>query len=168
MKRLPVCICGVIGCFALFGAHFGAQADGESQALADNGTRNMTRKVIRDADAPRSPLYSQAVIVGRDIYVTGTLGVDPRTSKVAGPTIQAQTRQALVNCQSILRAAGATLDDVVEVQVLLARPGDFDGLNEAYAKFFTTDPPIRSVTRLGPELPEILVSIKMHAILTDS
>jgi hypothetical protein len=36
-----------------------------------------------------------------------------------------------VNCQSILRAAGAMFDDVVEVQVLLARPGDFDGLNEA-------------------------------------
>jgi len=44
---------------------------------------------------------------------------------------------------------------------------DFAGLNEEYAKFFKTDPPIRSVTRLGPELPNLLVSIKMTAVLLD-
>ena len=45
-------------------------------------------------------------------------------------------QQALANCEAILRAAGASLDDVVDVLVLLARPADFAGLNEAYAKFF--------------------------------
>jgi 2-iminobutanoate/2-iminopropanoate deaminase len=53
------------------------------------------------------------------------------------------------------------------VQVLLARPDDFAGLNEEYAKFFKTDPPVRSVTRLGPEIPGMLVSISMLAVLTD-
>jgi len=128
---------------------------------------NMTRQIIRTPDAPSSPLYSQAVKVGSTIYVTGIVGIDPKTNQVAGATIQEQTRQALVNCTNILRAAGATLEHVVEVQVLLARPDDFAGLNEAYAKFFPTDPPIRSVTRLGPELPNILVSIKMTAVLPD-
>ena len=127
----------------------------------------MTREIIRIPDAPSSPLYSQAVKVGRDIYVTGILGLDPRTNKVAGSTIQEQTRQALINCESILRAAGATFGNVVEVQVLLARPDDFTGLNEEYAKFFAKDPPVRSVTRLGPELPDILVSIRMNAIVSD-
>jgi 2-iminobutanoate/2-iminopropanoate deaminase len=50
--------------------------------------------------------------------------------------------------------------------VLLARPEDFAGLNEAYAQFFPTDPPIRSVARLGPDLGELLVSIKMTAVIT--
>ena len=126
-----------------------------------------TRQIIRTPDAPSSPLYSQAIKVGSTIYVTGVLGVDPATNQVAGPTIQEQTRQALVNCTNILRAGGATLANVVEVQVLLAKPNDFAGLNEAYAKFFPTDPPIRSVARLGPELPNILVSIKMTAVLSD-
>jgi 2-iminobutanoate/2-iminopropanoate deaminase len=53
----------------------------------------------------------------------------------------------------------------LEVQVLLAKPDDFAGLNEEYAKFFQTDPPIRSVARLGPELPDVLVSIKMIAVV---
>jgi 2-iminobutanoate/2-iminopropanoate deaminase len=127
----------------------------------------MTRQVIHIPNAPSSPLYAQAIKVGPAIYVGGIPGIDPMTNKVAGPTIHEQTRQALINCETILRAAGATLRDVVEVQVLLARPDDFAGLNEEYAKFFAVSPPIRSVARLGPELPNILVSIKMTAFLSD-
>ena len=125
----------------------------------------MKRQIIRTPDAPTSALYSQAIKVGSTVYVTGIVGIDPKTNQVTGSTIQEQTRQALLNCQNILRAAGAKFENVVEVQVLLARPNDFTGLNEEYAKFFPTDPPIRSVTRLGPELPNILVSIKMTAVL---
>ena len=138
------------------------QAGGEATKA-----HSMKRQIIRIPDAPSNPLYSQAVKVGGTIYVTGVPGIDPQTKKVAGPTIQDQTRQALVTCENILRAAGATLGDVVEVQVLLARPEDFSGLNEAYAKFFPTDPPVRSVARLGPDLGEILVSIKMTAVVAE-
>ena len=125
---------------------------------------HVMREIIRVPDAPQSPLYSQAIKVGHTIYVTGVPGIDPKTNKVAGPTIQEQTRQALLNCQAILRAGGASLQDVVEVQVLLARPTDFAGLNEEYARFFVTDPPVRSVARLGPDLGEILVSIRLVAV----
>jgi 2-iminobutanoate/2-iminopropanoate deaminase len=110
-------------------------------------------------------LYSQGIKVGSTIYVTGTLGIDPKTKQPAGATIQEQTRQALLNCQAILRAGGAELGNVVEVHVLLARPQDFAGLNEAYAEFFPTDPPTRITSRLGPELPNLLVSIAMTAVL---
>lgn len=127
----------------------------------------MKRQIIHTPDAPSSTLYSQAVKVGPTIWLTGVAGVDPKTNKVAGKTIQEQTHQALVNCENILRAAGASLGDVVEVQALLARPEDFTGLNEAYAKFFPTQPPVRSVARLGPELGDILVSIRMTAVVPD-
>ena len=126
----------------------------------------MQREILHTTDAPtQSTLYSQGVKVGQTIYVTGMLGVDPKTNQPAGPTIQEQVKQALINCEAVLRAGGATRANVVEVQVLLARPEDFAGLNEAYGKFFTVDPPIRSVTRLGPELPGFLVSVKMTAVL---
>jgi 2-iminobutanoate/2-iminopropanoate deaminase len=127
----------------------------------------MTRKIIRTPQAPSSALFSQAIRAGSTVYVSGTAGIDPATGQLAGATIQEQTRQALVNCESILRAAGAKLDDVVEVLVLLARPDDFPGLNEAYAKFFPTDPPARAVAKLGVEIPNLLVSIKMTAVLSD-
>jgi 2-iminobutanoate/2-iminopropanoate deaminase len=122
---------------------------------------------IRTSHAPGSALFSQAVRAGSTVYVSGTAGIDPTTSQLAGSTIQEQTRQALVNCQSILHAAGADLEDVVDVLVLLARPNDFAGLNEEYAKFFPTDPPARAVAKLGVDLPNLLVSIKMTAVLPD-
>src|SRR3954465_15882548 len=109
----------------------------------------MKKEIIRTTDAPtQSPLYSQGIKVGSTIYVTGMLGVDPKTNKPAGQTIQEQTRQALINCEAVLRAAGGSFQDVVEVQVLLARPEDFAGLNEEYGRFFAVDPPTRTVARL--------------------
>jgi 2-iminobutanoate/2-iminopropanoate deaminase len=118
-------------------------------------------------EAPASPLFSQAVRAGSNIFLSGIVGIDPKTNQLAGLTIQEQTRQALVNCQSILRAAGADLANVVEVLVLLTRPSDFPGLNEEYAKFFPVDPPARAVAKLGVELQDVLVSIKMTAMVGD-
>jgi 2-iminobutanoate/2-iminopropanoate deaminase len=110
-------------------------------------------------------LFSQAIKVGNTVYVSGMAGIDPMNNQLVGTTIQEQTRQALGNCQNILRAAGATLEDVVEVQVLLSRPNDFAGLNEAYVKFFPSNPPVRSVTKLGVELANVLVSVRMTAVM---
>jgi 2-iminobutanoate/2-iminopropanoate deaminase len=126
----------------------------------------MPRQTITTADAPSSALYSQAVKSGPYVRVSGTVGIDPATRKLAGDTIQAQTRQALANCEVILRAGGAELDDVVEVGILLTDPGDFDGLNEEYARWFAVDPPTRYVAKLGVDLPGLLVSIRMTAFLS--
>ena len=125
----------------------------------------MGRQIIQTVSAPASPLFSQAVKAGPMLYLSGMAGSDPHTKQLAGETIQAQTRQALSNCEQVLRAAGATRDDVVEVQVLLTRPEDFVGMNEAYAEFFGVDPPARSVAKLGVDLPGLLVSIRMTAFI---
>jgi 2-iminobutanoate/2-iminopropanoate deaminase len=125
------------------------------------------RQIIQTSDAPASALFSQAIRVGSTVYLSGITGIDPKTNQLAGSTIQEQTRQALINCENILRAAGAKLENVVEVHVLLARPSDFAGLNEEYVKFFPTDPPTRAVSKLGAELPNLLLSIKMTAVVRD-
>ena len=127
----------------------------------------MQKQIIRTSEAPSSPLFSQAVKIGPTIYVSGIVGMDTETNQLAGSTIQEQTRQALVNCENILRAGGAKLENVVDVHVLLAKPTDFTGFNEAYARFFPTDPPARAVGKLGVELPNVLVSIKLTAVLSD-
>ena len=124
------------------------------------------REVIFTPDVPASPLYSQAVRVGPHVFVSGLVGVDGRSGVLAGDTIQAQTRQALRNCELVLLAGGATLDDVVEVGVLLTRPTDFAGMNEEYAAWFGDEPPTRSVAKLGAEPPGVLVSIRMTAIVS--
>ena len=123
----------------------------------------MRKQIIRTDEAPSSPLYSQAVRVGSTIYVSGMAGIDVATKQMAGATIQEQTRQALRNCRAIVEAGGGRLDDVVQVTVLLADPADFAGMNEEYEKVFAVEPPARAVTKLGVELPNLLVSIMMTA-----
>lgn len=122
------------------------------------------REAITTSEAPASPLFSQAIKAGQHIYVSGLVGVDVATGKPAGPTIQEQTRQAIANCEAVLRSAGATLDDVVEVGILLSDPADFPGMNEEYANWFSDPPPARYAAKLGAEIPGILVSIRMTAV----
>ena len=123
----------------------------------------MGKQIIQTSDAPTSPLYSQGVRVGSSIYVSGMMGTDVATKQLAGAAIGDQTRQALDNCAAVVRAGGGTLDDVVQVTVLLANPADFAGMNDEYTKMFPTEPPARAVAKLGVDLPNVLVSIMMTA-----
>lgn len=126
----------------------------------------MSNEVLRTDGAPSSALYAQGIKAGATIYVSGMVGVDPSTGELAGSTIQEQTRRALANCAAVLQAGGGGLEDVVEVGVLLAQPEDFAGMNEAYAAVFDAEPPTRYVAKLGPVLPDVLVSIRMTAVLS--
>ena len=125
----------------------------------------MPREIISTPDAPEYPSYSQAAKAGNTIHVAGTIGVDVATGRLAGPTIQEQTRRSLLNCQAILRAGGATLDDIVMVHTLLLRSEDADGVTEVFAEFFPDVSPPRCVSRLGVDRPGILVSIAMVAVI---
>jgi 2-iminobutanoate/2-iminopropanoate deaminase len=60
------------------------------------------------------------------VFVSGQLGVDPKTGKLAGSTVEEQTRQALENAKLLLEEAGLTLKDVVKVTVYLANIADFE------------------------------------------
>ena len=109
--------------------------------------------------APQSP-FSHAVVANGFAFVSGQIG--------AGATIQEQTRQALRNVKSILEASGSSMDRVVKVTVLLARPELFREMNEAYAEFFPGAKPARSVACLGVEIPNVLVSIEAIAVAPPS
>ena len=124
----------------------------------------MAREVLRTDAAPGSALYAQGTKNGPFIYVSGMVGIDPTTGQLAGPTIREQTRQALANCSAILRAGGATFEDVLEVGVLLTHSDDFAGMNDAYSEVFGAEPPARYVARLGVTFPDLLASIRMTAM----
>jgi 2-iminobutanoate/2-iminopropanoate deaminase len=128
------------------------------------GAHSMPRKVISTGEAPEYSSYSQAVKVGNTIYVAGTTGVDVTTGEFAGPTVQEQARQSLLNCQAILRAGGAELSDAVMVHTLLLRPEDADGLIEVFDEFFPDVRPPRCVSKIGVDRPGLLVSIAMVAV----
>ena len=124
----------------------------------------MTRQIIHTGDAPASPAYSQAVKAGNTVYVAGTTGVNVTTGELAGPGLKEQARQSLLNCQAILRAAGAELSDAVMVHTLLMRPEDADDLAEVFSEFFPGVRPPRCVSKIGVDRPGLLVSIAMVAV----
>lgn len=127
----------------------------------------MPKGIISTPDAPQSPMYSQAVKAGNTVYVAGTTGVDVTTGQLAGPGIKEQARQALLNCQAILRAAGAALSDAVMIHTLLMRPEDADALIELFDEFFPDVRPPRCVSKIGVDRPGLLVSIAMVAVIDD-
>jgi 2-iminobutanoate/2-iminopropanoate deaminase len=109
-------------------------------------------------------MYSQAVKAGNTIYVAGTTGVDVTTGELAGPGLKEQARQSLLNCQAILRAAGAELSDAVMVHTLLMHPEDADDLAEVFGEFFPDVRPPRCVSKIGVDRPGLLVSIALVAV----
>ena len=107
--------------------------------------------------------YSQAVVAGGLVFVSGQGPWDPASGAVVGSTIQDQTHQALRNVQAILEAAGSSMDRVVNVTFVLAEPEDFPGFNEEWARWFPTDPPARSGARHPAPAPGLRISIAVIA-----
>ncbi|MBR0173413.1 MAG: RidA family protein [Lachnospiraceae bacterium] len=93
--------------------------------------------------------YSQAVIAGNTVYVSGQLPIDPETGEFPSDDIRDQTAAALRNIRAILDAAGLDLSDVVKTTVLLADINDFAAMNEVYAQFFTAPYPARAAFQVA-------------------
>jgi 2-iminobutanoate/2-iminopropanoate deaminase len=102
---------------------------------------------IRHVDVPGYPQphspYSHAVIANGFVFVSGQIPVKPGggPTEIAGATMAEQTRQCLRNVETILKAAGSSLDRVVKITVLLARPELYPEMNAAYAEFFPASAP---------------------------
>lgn len=123
---------------------------------------SMAKIIVKGEGIPK-PIgpYSPAVKVGSFVFCAGQVGRNPATGEM-GTTIEEQTRQALVNLQTILEAAGAWLDDAVKTTVFMADMNEFSRMNGEYAKFFPKDPPARST--IGVALPPgIKVEIELVA-----
>ena len=124
----------------------------------------MARDIVKTSNAPASPpTYSQAVRAGGFVFVSGTGPHDPVTGKIAGDTIQEQTRQFLKNISAVLEAAGTSLDRVVSATVIVLEESDFAGMNEEWIKWFPTDPPARQGAKMPVRIPGMKISIAVIA-----
>jgi len=102
------------------------------------------------APTPIAP-YSQSVRIGNLVAASGQAGIDPATGTFAAPDVAGQTTQTFKNIAAVLEASGATLDDVIRVDVYLSDMADFAAMNEAYAQVFSQPYPAR--TTVGVSLP---------------
>ena len=103
------------------------------------------KKHITSSDAPK-PIgpYSQAVVAGGLMFVSGQIAIDPATDKVVEGDVSAQTEQVLKNLMAILKEAKMGAENVVKTTVFLADMADFAKMNEVYARYLGKQPPARS------------------------
>lgn len=128
----------------------------------------MTREIVDTPDAPGAAAYgsfpySQAVKAAGLVFVSGQGPFDPATGAVVGSTIQEQTRQALMNVDAILRAAGSSMAKVVNASFILRYSNDFAGMNEEWLSWFPSDPPARQGAKHPLEIDGLRISIAVIA-----
>jgi 2-iminobutanoate/2-iminopropanoate deaminase len=93
--------------------------------------------------------YSQAVVDGDRVYLSGQIPLDPATGKLVSGDIETQTRRVLDNVRAVLEAAGSGLDKVCKTTVFVTDLRDFAAINQVYAGYFPTDPPARSTVQVS-------------------
>jgi 2-iminobutanoate/2-iminopropanoate deaminase len=89
--------------------------------------------------------YSQAKIAGQMVFISGQLGMDPKTGEMVSNDLKSQAGQAMENLRNIIIGAGLTLENVVSVDVFLTDMTDFADFNVIYQKYFTEHKPARAV-----------------------
>ena len=129
----------------------------------------MTDPAVVSTDAAPAPFagapYSQAIIAGNLVFVSGQVGLDPVTSTIVAGGIVAETQQTFANMSAILEAAGSGLDRLVKTTVFLMEMGDFGAMNETYATFVSATPPARSTVQVAKLPAGAIVEIECVALL---
>jgi len=128
----------------------------------------VSRQIVNTPEAPGAARYgsfpySQAVKAAGLVFVAGQGPFDPATGAIVGTTIQEQTRQALRNCDAILRAAGSSMAQVVNASFILRYSEDFAGMNEEWVRWFPTEPPARQGAKHPLEVESLRISIALVA-----
>ncbi|WP_323843674.1 RidA family protein [Moraxella sp. Pampa] len=124
----------------------------------------MARQIIYTDDAPAAVgTYSQAIKIGNTVYISGQLGLDPKTMQLK-EGFTAQAEQAFDNLAAIAKAAGGTLDDVVKFNVSLTDLNDFGALNEVFDARLSAPYPARAAVQVAalPKGGEVEIEAILH------
>lgn len=111
---------------------------------------NPVKVVATDAAPAPAGHYSQAVVCGEWVFVSGQLPLDPASGAVVAGGAREQTRAALANLAAILAAAGSSVQRVLRTTVYVADIALWGEVNAAYAEVFGEHRPARTVVPSGP------------------
>ena len=126
----------------------------------------MVKHPISSPDAPAAlGPYSQAIRAGQTVYLSGQLGLDPKTGNLVDG-IEAQAHQVFRNLRAVAVAAGGNLDDMVKLSILMQNLGDFAKVNEIMATYFTQPYPARATYQVAALPKGGLIEIEGVLVLT--
>ena len=124
------------------------------------------KKIIRTdaAPAPVGP-YSQAVQAGSFLFCSGQIAIDPKTNEVKLGSVQEQTELVMKNIEGVLKAAGASWNNIVKTTIFLTDMNDFPKVNEIYGRFFPENPPARSTIAVAGLPKGVSVEVEVTVLL---
>ena len=124
-----------------------------------------TKTIIKPAKSPAAVgPYNHGVRTGDLLFCAGQIPIEPATGNLVAGNIQAQTERVLQNVKAILDDPGLTFANVVKSTVFMTNLGDFAGMNEIYAKYFTENFPARSTVQVAalPKGASVEIEIVAH------
>lgn len=122
-------------------------------------------KPIHTDHAPKAVgPYSQAILAGSTLYVSGQIPYVPETMTPAGDDIQSQTRQSLANVLAIVEKAGLQKEDIIKCGVFLKDLSMFQAMNQVYAEFFGNHKPARFAVEVSRLPLDVLIEIDAIAV----
>lgn len=124
------------------------------------------KAILSTENAPKAiGPYSQGVLAGDLLFLSGQLPIDPATGEIVATDIEGQTKQSLTNVKAILESAGCTMDHVVKTTVFLKDINEFTKMNEVYKEFFHEgNYPARSAIQVAAIPKDAKVEIEVVAL----
>jgi 2-iminobutanoate/2-iminopropanoate deaminase len=135
-------------------------------AFPTDASDKFKKKAIETVDAPKAiGPYSQAIVAGDLVYVSGQIGLDPKTGKIVEGGVEAETEQVLRNLEAVLKASYSDLDNVVKSTIFLTDINDFAKVNEIYGRKFKTPFPARATVQVAKLPRDARIEIELTALV---
>jgi 2-iminobutanoate/2-iminopropanoate deaminase len=108
------------------------------------------KKIINSPKAP-APIgpYSQAILSGNTLYISGQIPIDAATGKLVEGSIELETEQVMKNISYILEEAGLTFNDVLKCSIFVSDMNNFSKVNSIYAHYFKENSPARETVEVS-------------------
>jgi len=125
------------------------------------------KQPVRTEQAPapfQGAPYSQGIVAGDLVFVSGQLGIDPAGGHVVEGGIVEQTEQTMKNLAAVLEEAGSSLENAVMVSIFLVDLGDFQAMNEVYARHLSDPYPARATVQIAalPSGARVEIAVVAH------
>ena len=128
----------------------------------------MAKQAIHTRDAPEAiGVYSQAIKVGKTVFISGQIPLEPDTMNIVDEDIRAQTHRVFNNLAAVVREGGGNLDDVVKLTVFLTDLSNFAVVNEVMAEHFNPPYPARAAVGVAALPKGVPIEIDAIAHLGD-
>lgn len=123
------------------------------------------KQVIQTNNAPQAiGPYSQAILAGDTLYVSGQIPLVPATGNIVSDKLEEQARQVMENVKAIVEAAGMTLEQVVKTSIFMKNMDDFAVVNGIYSEYFKENAPARACVEVARLPKDVLLEMEAIAV----